>query len=148
MWLVARGCLQHFERPPDPRPYELPLLIATVEHQVLPHTCRSECASRSAGSTVIAVRELEIPRMIASGLTDKEIDYRLGIEVSTVRTHSNRIFSKAPRTPPERRRQGFRELSMSTLSMRRRRRQTSENPVNRHPDRKQPSIAARGTVEF
>ena len=37
---------------------------------------------------------------------------------------------------------------MSTLSMRRWRRQTSENPVKRHPDRKQPSIASRGTVEF
>jgi DNA-binding NarL/FixJ family response regulator len=53
------------------------------------------------------MRELEIARMIASGLTDKEIDYQPGIEVSTVRTHSNRIFSKARRTPPKRRRQGF-----------------------------------------
>jgi DNA-binding NarL/FixJ family response regulator len=40
------------------------------------------------------VRELEIARMIASGLTEKEIVYRPGVEVSTVRTHTNRIFPK------------------------------------------------------
>ena len=41
-----------------------------------------------------AVRELEIARMIADDLSDKEIAYRLGVEVSTIRTYLNRIFAK------------------------------------------------------
>jgi len=32
--------------------------------------------------------------MIADDLSDKEIAYRLGVEVSTIRTYLNRIFAK------------------------------------------------------
>jgi DNA-binding CsgD family transcriptional regulator len=42
----------------------------------------------------LSVRELEIARMIADDLRDKEIAWRLGVEVSTVRTHLKRIFAK------------------------------------------------------
>lgn len=42
----------------------------------------------------LSVRELEIARMIADDLSDKEIAYRLGVEVSTIRTYLNRIFAK------------------------------------------------------
>jgi DNA-binding CsgD family transcriptional regulator len=42
----------------------------------------------------LSVRELEIARMIADDLGDKEIAHRLGVEVSTVRTYLNRIFAK------------------------------------------------------
>ena len=42
----------------------------------------------------LSVRELEIARMIAGDLSDKEIAYRLGVEVSTIRTYLNRIFAK------------------------------------------------------
>jgi DNA-binding CsgD family transcriptional regulator len=42
----------------------------------------------------LSVRELEIARMIADGLSDKEIGCRLSVEVSTVRTHIKRIFEK------------------------------------------------------
>jgi DNA-binding CsgD family transcriptional regulator len=42
----------------------------------------------------LSVRELEIARMIADELSDKEIGYRLSVEVSTVRTHIKRMFGK------------------------------------------------------
>lgn len=42
----------------------------------------------------LSVRELEIARMIADDLSDKEIAWRLGVEVSTVRTHLKRVFAK------------------------------------------------------
>ena len=42
----------------------------------------------------LSVRELEIARMIADDLSDKEIAWRLGVEISTVRTHIKRIFAK------------------------------------------------------
>jgi DNA-binding CsgD family transcriptional regulator len=42
----------------------------------------------------LSARETEIARMIADDLSDKEIGHRLGVEVSTVRTHIKRIFAK------------------------------------------------------
>lgn len=42
----------------------------------------------------LSVRELEIARMIAGDLSDKEIARRLQVEVSTVRTYLKRIFDK------------------------------------------------------
>jgi DNA-binding CsgD family transcriptional regulator len=42
----------------------------------------------------LSARELEIARMIADDLSDKEIAWRLGVEISTVRTHLKRIFAK------------------------------------------------------
>jgi DNA-binding CsgD family transcriptional regulator len=42
----------------------------------------------------LSVRELEIARMIVDDLSDKEIAWRLGVEVSTVRTHLKRVFAK------------------------------------------------------
>ena len=42
----------------------------------------------------LSVREFEIARMISDDLSDKEIAHRLQVEVSTVRTHIERIFAK------------------------------------------------------
>lgn len=42
----------------------------------------------------LSAREFEIARMIADDLSDKEIAWRLGVEISTVRTHLKRIFAK------------------------------------------------------
>ena len=42
----------------------------------------------------LSVRELEIARMIADDFSDKEIAWRLSVEVSTVRTHLKRVFAK------------------------------------------------------
>jgi DNA-binding CsgD family transcriptional regulator len=40
----------------------------------------------------LSVREFEIARMICDDLSDKEIAYRLQVEVSTARTYLKRIF--------------------------------------------------------
>jgi DNA-binding CsgD family transcriptional regulator len=42
----------------------------------------------------LSLREFEIARMIANDLSDKEIAHRLQVEISTIRTHLNRIFDK------------------------------------------------------
>ncbi len=42
----------------------------------------------------LSVREFEIARMIADDLSDKKIAHRLDVEISTIRTHLNRIFDK------------------------------------------------------
>jgi DNA-binding CsgD family transcriptional regulator len=42
----------------------------------------------------LSVREYEIARMIADDLSDKEIAWRIGVEISTIRTHLKRIFDK------------------------------------------------------
>ena len=42
----------------------------------------------------LSVRELEIARMVSDDLSDKEIAWRLGVEISTIRTHLKRIFAK------------------------------------------------------
>ena len=47
-----------------------------------------------AAELKLSVRELEIARMIADDLSDKEIAWRIGVEVSTVRTHLKRVFAK------------------------------------------------------
>ena len=63
-------------------------------------TSGSGVAGAARISTVIrlnycgSVREFEIARMISNDLSDKEIAHRLQVEVSTVRTHIERIFAK------------------------------------------------------
>lgn len=49
-----------------------------------------------AGAPVLklSVREYEIARLIADDLSDKQIAYRLGVEITTVRTYLKRIFGK------------------------------------------------------
>jgi len=42
----------------------------------------------------LSAREFEIARMVADDLSDKEIAWRLAVEISTVRTHIKRIFAK------------------------------------------------------
>jgi DNA-binding CsgD family transcriptional regulator len=47
-----------------------------------------------AAELKLSARELEIARMISDDFSDKEIAWRLGVEISTVRTHLKRIFAK------------------------------------------------------
>jgi len=51
-------------------------------------------AGRGSPILKLSVREFEIARMISDDLSDKEIAHRLAVEVSTVRTHIERIFGK------------------------------------------------------
>jgi DNA-binding NarL/FixJ family response regulator len=44
--------------------------------------------------TGLSRRELEVLRIVAAGLSDKQIAGRLGISPKTVRNHMSQIFSK------------------------------------------------------
>ena len=54
----------------------------------------AQAADASALLLRLSVREYEISRMIADDRSDKEIAWRIGVEISTVRTHLKRIFDK------------------------------------------------------
>jgi DNA-binding CsgD family transcriptional regulator len=51
-------------------------------------------AGAQSAELKLSAREFEIAHMIADDLSDKEIAWRLGVEISTVRTHLKRIFAK------------------------------------------------------
>jgi DNA-binding CsgD family transcriptional regulator len=74
-------------------------LLRLVEPAFTAALARAEGAAGqdvSAQSLVmkLSVRELEIARMISDDLSDKEIAGKLGVEISTVRTHIKRVFAK------------------------------------------------------
>ena len=53
-----------------------------------------EMTRAQAAELKLSAREFEIACLIADDLSDKEIAWRLGVEISTVRTHLKRIFAK------------------------------------------------------
>jgi two-component system response regulator DegU len=55
---------------------------------------RSTSNSRRADSHELSARESEIIRLIANGLSNKEISQRLSLSEKTVKNHISRIFSK------------------------------------------------------
>jgi len=63
--------------------------LARAEGIAIGGTVREQSAALK-----LSVRELEIARMVADDFGDKEIAWRLGVEISTVRTHLKRIFVK------------------------------------------------------
>ena len=80
----------------DGHTLELLRLIEPAFTGALMRAAGGAAASVADGSPVLklSVREFEIARMIADDLSDKEIAHRLHVEVSTVRTHIERIFAK------------------------------------------------------
>lgn len=50
--------------------------------------------ARSALQTGLSARELEVLKIVAAGLSDKQVAGRLGISPKTVRNHLSQIFSK------------------------------------------------------
>lgn len=75
-------------------------LLRLIEPAFTGALARAEGVSAGAGTggqsaeLKLSVRELEIARMIADDFSDKEIAWRLGVEISTVRTHLKRVFAK------------------------------------------------------
>jgi two-component system response regulator DegU len=55
---------------------------------------RKSLTSRRLESQELSARESEIVRLIATGLSNKEISLRLGLSEKTVKNHISRIFSK------------------------------------------------------
>src|SRR5260370_777605 len=78
-------------------PLELLRLIGRAFTGVFARASGGQAAAEPYGQSPIlklSVREFEIARMIADDLSDKEIAHRLEVEISTIRTHLNRIFDK------------------------------------------------------
>jgi len=55
---------------------------------------RRSSSSRGADLNELSVRETEIIRLIAEGLSNKEISVRLNLSEKTIKNHISRIFSK------------------------------------------------------
>lgn len=51
-------------------------------------------AWRPPADTLLTPRELDIVRLVGKGLNNKEIAEELGVTVTTVRTHLNRVYGK------------------------------------------------------
>jgi DNA-binding CsgD family transcriptional regulator len=72
-------------------------LLRLIEPAFTGALVRAAGGAAEAGASPVlklSVREFEIARMISDDLSDKEIAYRLQVEVSTVRTYLKRIFEK------------------------------------------------------
>jgi DNA-binding CsgD family transcriptional regulator len=80
----------------DGHTLELLRLIEPAFTGALVRAAGGAVAIAADGSPILklSVREFEIARMISDDLSDKEIAHRLQVEVSTVRTHIERIFAK------------------------------------------------------
>ena len=55
---------------------------------------RRSHGNRRADLNELSTRETEVIRLIAEGLSNKEISARLGLSEKTIKNHISRIFSK------------------------------------------------------
>jgi DNA-binding NarL/FixJ family response regulator len=66
-----------------------------VDSRVAGHALRLRASpGPRSGAPELSVRETEVIRLIAAGLTNKEIGYRLRLSEKTVKNHVSKIFSK------------------------------------------------------
>jgi DNA-binding NarL/FixJ family response regulator len=78
---LARSLLRHFHVPEDPK--------APARVEFVPHGIREEAPARP-----LTEREVEILRLIAKGLSNREAAGVLGVSRATVRTHLEHIYEK------------------------------------------------------
>lgn len=64
-----------------------------VARDAISGACHLESPSKTAGEA-LTPREKEILRLVAEGLGNQQIAQRLGVEVTTVRTHLSRLYEK------------------------------------------------------
>jgi len=76
----------------QPIGYVNKLLAAFLQPMVLPHSAVSN--QKSAMIEPVSERELEILRLIAQGLSNREIGARLFLALDTVKGHNRRLFDK------------------------------------------------------
>ena len=65
-----------------------------VFNSILPLTGGGEETTLDASDQILTPREIEVLRMIAEGLGNKEIASKLGISDHTVKFHTSSIFAK------------------------------------------------------
>jgi DNA-binding NarL/FixJ family response regulator len=87
----ARGYLLK-ECPPDEL-FAAIRKVASGEGHVSKPAAES-LASRAEGAGALSDREIEVVRLMAKGLSNREIADRLFVSEATVRTHANHIFTK------------------------------------------------------
>lgn len=81
---VARG--------PVPAPLELAARVAVRIEELAPGALVAE--GGPTGGAPLSERELEVLGLVASGLRNKEIAYRLGIRTATVKNHVHSVLEK------------------------------------------------------
>jgi DNA-binding CsgD family transcriptional regulator len=67
---------------------------ATESRQTLQRRLIPRRRAQGASEVDLSGREAEILALVAEGLSTKEIAYRLGVSVSTVKTHRKKIYQK------------------------------------------------------
>ncbi|WP_346538735.1 response regulator transcription factor [Micromonospora sp. DPT] len=70
------------------------LLSPSITRRLIDHYTATAPAASSAGLADLTVREAEVLRMMALGLSNREIAGQLFVAEATVKTHVNRIFAK------------------------------------------------------
>jgi len=69
-------------------------LLISRQRMALPESAKPEAISNNNPSNQLTQRELQILALIAEGKTNKEIAAAFYIELSTVKTHVNNIYTK------------------------------------------------------
>lgn len=69
-------------------------LVARALHQIHNHASGNPSSARSTAPSHLTVRELEVLRLLARGLTNRDIAELLSISPGTVKVHVERIISK------------------------------------------------------
>jgi DNA-binding NarL/FixJ family response regulator len=64
-----------------------------VARDAISGACHLESSPKTAGEA-LTPREREILHLVAEGLSNQQIARRLGVEVTTVRTHLSRLYGK------------------------------------------------------
>jgi DNA-binding NarL/FixJ family response regulator len=80
------------EKPPDPEQLDRALLACAARLQA--DAGRSPQGAKVQGGRPLAPREREVLRLVAEGLSSKEIARSMGIALSTVETHRKNIMDK------------------------------------------------------
>jgi DNA-binding NarL/FixJ family response regulator len=70
------------------------LLAPSITRRLIEEFVAREPNVSSRAPDILTVRELEVLRLVAAGLSNAEIAERLVVELSTVKTHVNRMLSK------------------------------------------------------
>lgn len=70
------------------------LLPPSITRRLIEEFVAREPSVSSRATDVLTARELEVLRLLAAGLSNAEIAERLVVELSTVKTHVNRMLSK------------------------------------------------------
>jgi two-component system NarL family response regulator len=76
------------------RSYFSPAVTRAVFASPRERSVAAGASSREASGEALTPRELDIVRLVGKGLGNKEIAHALGVSVTTIRTHLNKVYDK------------------------------------------------------